>query len=576
MNEKELKKIISKGEGIDIEFKESRNALNKDVFETVCAFLNRKGGHLILGVKDNGKIIGVENPQKLINDFITLANNPQKLNPTFYFSPEIFQINGKNIIYIFIPESSQVHKTAGKIFDRNRDGDLDITNNSSLVTALYIRKQTTYSENTIFPYADISDFRKDLLQKVRIMAKNERGDNHPWLLMTDEEFFKSTRLYQKNLKTGEEGFTLAAILLFGKDDTILSALPHHRTDAILRIKNKDRYDDRDDIRTNLIESYDRLMDFVKKHLPDPFYQEEDKRISLRNKIFRETVVNILIHREFINPYPAKMIIEENFVLFENASKPHGFGKLTPESFSPFPKNPNIAKIFREIGLAEEMGSGVRNLFKYSKIYSGFEPEIEEGDIFKVVIRVPIKKENIPQVPPQDTPQAEELSKREIAILDFCKIPRSADKIGKFINIKDRKHLRNSILKPLLEKKLLKLTIPDKPNSPKQKYLYEGKAFITPHTSPQVSPQATPQATPQDTPQAEKLSEREMAILDFCKIPRSADEIGKFINIKDRKHLRNSILKPLLEKKLLKLTIPDKPNSPKQKYLSALKEIKNNE
>ncbi|WP_456324956.1 Fic family protein [Desulfonauticus submarinus] len=318
------------------------------------------------------------------------------------------------------------------------------------------------------------------------------------------------------------------------------------------------------------------MDFVKKHLPDPFYQEEDKRISLRNKIFRETVVNILIHREFINPYPAKMIIEENFVLFENASKPHGFGKLTPESFSPFPKNPNIAKIFREIGLAEEMGSGVRNLFKYSKIYSGFEPEIEEGDIFKVVIRVPIKKENIPQVPPQDTPQAEELSKREIAILDFCKIPRSADEIGKFINIKDRKHLRNSILKPLLEKKLLKLTIPDKPNSPKQKYLYEGKAFITPHTSPQVSPQATPQATPQDTPQAEKLSEREMAILDFCKIPRSADEIGKFINIKDRKHLRNSILKPLLEKKLLKLTIPDKPTSSKQKYLSALKEIKNNE
>lgn len=90
------------------------------------------------------------------------------------------------------------------------------------------------------------------------------------------------------------------------------------------------------------------------------------------------------------------------------------------------------------------------------------------------------------------------------------------------------------------------------------------------------PQVVAQATPQDTPQAEELSKREMAILDFCKIPRSADEIGKFINIKDRKHLRNSILKPLLEKKLLKLTIPDKPNSPKQKYLSALKEIKNNE
>ena len=100
--------------------------------------------------------------------------------------------------------------------------------------------------------------------------------------------------------------------------------------------------------------------------------------------------------------------------------------------------------------------------------------------------------------------------------------------------------------------------------------------VVAQSSPQVVPQVSLQATPQDTPQAEELSKREMAILDFCKIPRSADEIGKFINIKDRKHLRNSILKPLLEKKLLKLTIPDKPNSPKQKYLSALKEIKNNE
>jgi len=468
MNKKRLKEIISKGEGIDIEFKESRISLNKDTFETVCAFLNRNGGHLILGVKDNGEIVGVENPQKLIKEFTSLANNPQKLSPTFYFSPEVFEINGKKVVYIFIPESSQVHKTAGKTFDRNIDGDFDISNNSNLVFSLYIRKQTTYSENTIFPYVDLNDFRKDLLQKVRIMAKNERGDNHPWLSMTDEEFFKNTRLYQKNLKTGEEGFTLAAILLFGKDDAILRALPHHKTDAILRIKNKDRYDDRDDIRTNLIESYDRLMNFVKKHLPDPFYQEGDKRISLRNKIFREAIVNILIHREFINPYPAKMIIEEDNVLFENASKPHICGKLTPGGFSPFPKNPNIATIFREIGLAEEMGSGVKNLFKYSKIYSNSEPEIIEGEIFKVNLKLPYRKYS-PQVTPYVTPQAEKLSKREIAILQFCKTPRTAEEIGKFINIKDKKYLRKSILKPLIEKSLLKLTIPDKPKSPNQKY-----------------------------------------------------------------------------------------------------------
>ncbi|MCK5674425.1 MAG: hypothetical protein KAH95_13680 [Spirochaetales bacterium] len=55
--------------------------------------------------------------------------------------------------------------------------------------------------------------------------------------MTDEELVKSARLFQKDWQTGKEGFTLASILLLGKDEVILSAVPHHRTDAILRKAN---------------------------------------------------------------------------------------------------------------------------------------------------------------------------------------------------------------------------------------------------------------------------------------------------------------------------------------------------
>jgi predicted HTH transcriptional regulator len=55
MNETGIKKLIRNGEGISVEFKECRNKLNKDVFESICAFLNRNGGDLILGVNDNEK-----------------------------------------------------------------------------------------------------------------------------------------------------------------------------------------------------------------------------------------------------------------------------------------------------------------------------------------------------------------------------------------------------------------------------------------------------------------------------------------------------------------------------------------
>ena len=68
---------------------------------------------------------------------------------------------------------------------------------------------------------------------------------------------------------------------------------------------------------------------------------------------------------------------------------------------------------------------------------------------------------------------------------------------------------------------------------------------------------TPQATPQD--------EKERKIVEFCKIPRSRKEISEYIGIKDRKYLKQ-ILDGLIEKNSLQMTLPDKPTSPKQKYL----------
>ena len=145
--------------------------------------------------------------------------------------------------------------------------------------------------------------------------------------------------------------------------------PHHKTDLILRKINVDRYDDRDDVRTNLIESYERIIAFGQKHLSDPFYLEGTQRISVRDKIIREIASNILIHREYFNPFPAKIIIEKDRIYSENSNKPHTHGIINPNNFTPFPKNPVIAGVFKQIGNADDLGSGVRNLVKYTKIYS---------------------------------------------------------------------------------------------------------------------------------------------------------------------------------------------------------------
>jgi len=383
------------------------------------------------------------------------------MSPPVYLLINQVEINKKQILHIYVPIGSQVQKCKNKIFDRNEDGDIDITENQTLVTQLYLKKQTSYSENRVYPYCKLKDLDENLINKARKLAVNQ-NNSHPWKQMSNLELLKSAKLYSKDYQTNEEGITLAGILLFGKEETILSVLPHHKTDLILRKINLDRYDDRDDVRINLIDSYERIIAFGEKHLPDPFYLEGTQRLSVRNKILREIASNILMHREFTNHFPAKFIIEKNQIKTENANKPHGHGKINPNNFSPYPKNPIIARVFKEIGFAEELGSGIRNLTKYVKIYSDATPELIEDDIFKIII--PLKEQDTPQDTPQDK------------ILKFCKLKKTREEIQSHINIKDREHFRKSILTPLLKENLLELTIPDKPTSKKQKYITTKKGL----------------------------------------------------------------------------------------------------
>lgn len=246
-------------------------------------------------------------------------------------------------------------------------------------------KQNIFTEKKIYPYVTMDDLRLDLLPRVRQMAVNHAMGIHPWKDMNDTELLRSSGLYGVDHATGERGYNLAAIMLLGKDEVIQDVVPAYVTDALVRKVNMDRYDDREIIKTNLIESYDLLIDFARKHLPDKFFLEDDNRISLRNAISREMLVNTLIHREMTSSFIAKFVIEKDKMYVENASRASKDGLITPDNLEPNPKNPIIAAFFRNIGHSDQLGSGVRNLFKYTKFYSGQTPELIEGDVFRIIV-----------------------------------------------------------------------------------------------------------------------------------------------------------------------------------------------
>lgn len=212
------------------------------------------------------------------------------------------------------------------------------------------------------------------------------------------------------------------------------------------------------------------MAFGQKHLNDTFHLDGIQSVSARDHILREIISNLLMHRDFSSGYVAKIIIEKDKIRTENANLSHGHGVLNLATFDPFQKNPPISKVFREIGLADELGSGMRNTYKYTKMYSGAEPEFMEGDVFRITI--PLPDVATATVGPTTTvaTTVTTTDKQVQKILEYCSEPRSTKEILSHMGLANKQHLHKTYIKPLLAVGKLKMTIPDKPNSRNQKYI----------------------------------------------------------------------------------------------------------
>lgn len=381
--------LIERGEGLKTEFKEAKNAVPKSFYETVVSFSNTDGGTILFGVKDNGDVEGIDITEKvkLQKDIITALNSRDCINPPLYIQPYTVIHPKGEIMVIQIPASSQVHDYSGRIYSREFESDLDVTDNHQKVSELYFRKRNFFSESQIIPHLSITDLDNELFDKARTLIRNYRSD-HPWLLVSDEQMLKDSTLWRKDFMNGQEGLTLAAALIFGKDATIQSILPAYKVEAMVRIQNTDRWDDRINppLRTNLIDTYLLLKDFISKHLPEKFFIEGDQRIDLRDKIFREVIGNVIVHREYTSALSTEMIISGTEVNITNPNKPLFHGIIDPAGFNPYPKNPNIRKFFTAFGWTDEIGSGIRNTSKYLPLYSGgAKPVFWEDDTFKTII-----------------------------------------------------------------------------------------------------------------------------------------------------------------------------------------------
>lgn len=195
----------------------------------------------------------------------------------------------------------------------------------------------------------------NLLKDIKQILIN-RSTNNIFKDMNDIDLLKYLNLYN----------SIDSILLFGKKEEFVKTFPYYKIIVTSLVDNN-----KIELKTNIIESYNKLMMILKKYTNDIFYLEDDRSISIRNIIISILIINILLHYDYNNNYPLEVTITKDKIITKSINK-----EVSNVVFN----------LFKEIGLINEDYS-INKFIKYSKIYSSKEPTIINEKIYSITLHI---------------------------------------------------------------------------------------------------------------------------------------------------------------------------------------------
>lgn len=101
---RDIAKLLEQGEGLSVEFKRCGAVPEKDTFETVCSFANRQGGHILLGINDDGSVEGV-NENSVISierNIVNVTSNPAVFSTAPGLEIMHATVQGKCVIDVWV------------------------------------------------------------------------------------------------------------------------------------------------------------------------------------------------------------------------------------------------------------------------------------------------------------------------------------------------------------------------------------------------------------------------------------------------------------------------------------------
>jgi ATP-dependent DNA helicase RecG len=379
----EIMEIISQGETSKVEFKETI-ASSGQLSAEMIAFANSLGGMLLVGVKDNGDIKGLEaNELKTIQDLAmnVAANNCKP--PLGSIWTEVVKIEEKNILVIHLEKGIALHRDNNHmVWVRSGPNKRKVTDNAEM-SRLMQEKRLIYAEQQIIINAGTDDLDYLLFKE---FYKTRFGQEIPDDKTEIKRTLNNMRLLQDN------NVTLASLLLFGKNNEFI--IPQFCIKAIWFYTNEfltQKYRSSLNIYGSIVNQYNKGKDFIVGKLNNIQKDKDFNSIGdleIPELVIKELLINALFHRDYFIEDSIKVYVFPNRIEIKNP------GKL-PNNLTVGDIKQGIQRRDRNVLLTSYaidllpyrgIGSGVLNSLKaYPDI--DFENNVE-GDYFKVTIHRP--------------------------------------------------------------------------------------------------------------------------------------------------------------------------------------------
>lgn len=290
-----------------------------------------------------------------------------------------------------------------------------------------------------------------------------------------EEYIKQNKKFIVNVN-GRKEMSGAAILLFGKNPQLFferSRVRFIRYEGSEAEVGSEMNVVKDVIfEGRILELVEKTIRFVSSQIKERTYLGKGARFVTEAEypefVWKELIVNAIAHRDYsIKGTDIQIKMFDDHITVESPGTLPGIVCLDNMREIHFSRNPKIAEFLHDYEYVREFGEGIDRMF-YEMNKAGLLDPVYKNEAFMVYATIwnrVISEQDVIGGTPQDTPQ--DIYKN---ILDYCELPRSKNEIMTYLGLKDRKSFRMIYLKPLLNEGKLLMTLPDKPNSKKQKYV----------------------------------------------------------------------------------------------------------